>query len=146
LRPNLVDDIAFYLKGTQNNLNKARTVLDLFCFTSEVKINWGKFVAIWANKEKRDWEWGHEVGLKWIPGNKGVYYLGIQVDFQLPAEANFDKLMISLKGKMIAWGSCNLSLAGIILIANHVLLSSMWYMVACWNPNCRMCNQIRGVV
>lgn len=22
----------------------------------------------------------------------------------------------------------------------------MWYMVACWNPNPRMCNQIRGVV
>jgi hypothetical protein len=22
----------------------------------------------------------------------------------------------------------------------------MWYMAACWNPNPRMCNQIRGVV
>jgi hypothetical protein len=33
-------------------------------------------------------------------------------------EANFNKLMISLKGKMIAWGKCNLSLAGRIFIAN----------------------------
>jgi hypothetical protein len=33
-------------------------------------------------------------------------------------EPNFDKLMISLKGKMIAWGNCNLSLIGRILIAN----------------------------
>jgi len=22
----------------------------------------------------------------------------------------------------------------------------MWYLAACWNPNLRMCNQIRGVV
>jgi hypothetical protein len=47
-----------------------------------------------------------------------VRYLGIQVGFQLPTETNFDKLMISLKGKMIAWGNYNLSFAGKILIAN----------------------------
>jgi hypothetical protein len=52
--------------------------------------------------------------------------LGIQVGFQLPAEVNFDKLVTSLKGKMIAWGNYNLSLVGRILIANHILLSSMW--------------------
>jgi hypothetical protein len=54
--------------------------------------------------------------------------------------------MISLKGKMITWGNYNLSLVGRILITNQVLLSSMWYMVTCWNPNPRMCNQIKGVV
>jgi hypothetical protein len=106
----------------------------------------GKFAAIWASKEKRDWEWGQKVGLKWFPESEGVRYLGIQVDFWLLADANFDKLMTSLKGKMIAWGNCNLSLACKILVANQVLLSSMWYMVACWNPNPGMCNQIKGVV
>jgi hypothetical protein len=54
--------------------------------------------------------------------------------------------MISLKGKMITWGNYNLSLVGKIFITNQVLLPSMWYMVACWNSNPRMCNQIRGVV
>jgi len=54
--------------------------------------------------------------------------------------------MLAPKGKMIAWGKCNLSFAGRILVANQVLLSSMWYLAACWNPNPRMCNQIRRVV
>ncbi len=54
--------------------------------------------------------------------------------------------MTSFKGKMIAWGNYNLSLKSKILIANQVLLSSMWYMAASWNPNLRMCNQIKGVV
>jgi hypothetical protein len=69
--------------------------------------------------------------LKWIPKSEGVFYLGIQIDFRLPAKANFDKFMTSIKGKMIAWASCNLSLIGRILIANQVLLSSMWYMTTC---------------
>jgi hypothetical protein len=60
--------------------------------------------------------------------------LGIEVRFRLPTKANFNKLMISLKDKMIAWGNCNLSLAGRILIANQVLLSSMWYMAALLKP------------
>ncbi len=31
-------------------------------------------------------------------------------------------------------------------MANQVLLASMWYLAACWNPNPSMCSQVRGVV
>jgi len=86
------------------------------------------------------------VGLQWIPEGNGVRYLGIQVEFRLPTEANFDKMMLALKGKLINWSTCNLSLAGRILVANQVLLASMWYLAACWNPNPRMCRQVWGVV
>jgi len=141
-----VDDTTLYLKGTQSNMDRMRTVLYLFCLTFGAKINWGKFVAIWASKEKRDWEWGQEVGLKWVPKSERVRYLGIQISFWLVAEANFDIFMTSLKGKMIMCENCNLSLTCKILITNQVMFSSMWYMAACWNPNPRMCNQIRGVV
>jgi hypothetical protein len=54
--------------------------------------------------------------------------------------------MLALKRTMITWGMCNLFLAIKILVANQVLISSMWYLVACWNPNSKMCNQIRGMV
>jgi len=75
-----------------------------------------------------------------------VRYLGIQVGFHLPPEANFDKMLIVLKGKLINWSTCHLSLAGRILVANQVLLASMWYLAACWNLNPRMCSQVRGVM
>jgi hypothetical protein len=60
-----------YLKGSPSNLSKARAVLDLFCLASGAKINWGKSAAIWASKDKKEWEWGQEVGLKWISRVKG---------------------------------------------------------------------------
>ncbi len=68
------------------------------------------------------------------------------VGFHLPIEANFDRLMGALKSKLIAWSHNHLSLAGRILVANQVLLASMWYLVACWNPNLQMSSQIRGVI
>jgi hypothetical protein len=43
-----MNDIALYLKGSPNNLNKAQAILELFCLAFGAKVNWGKFVAIWA--------------------------------------------------------------------------------------------------
>jgi hypothetical protein len=141
-----VDDIALYLKGEQANLDKTHGVLETFYKASGVKINSNKSAAIWASRRERAWSWGQEVGLKWIPKGEGVRYLGVQVGFRLPTEANFDKMMAALKGKLISWSHSNLSLAGKILVANQVLLASMWYLAACWNPNPKMCSQVRGVV
>jgi len=55
-------------------------------------------------------------------------------------------MLSALKGKLINWSTCRLSLDGRILVTNQVLLASMWYLGAAWNPNPRMCNQVRGVV
>ncbi len=96
------DDTTLYHKGSPNNLNKARVVFELFCLASGVKLNWGKSTTIWANKEKKEWELGQEVGLRWIPEGQRVRYLGIQIGFRLPIKANFEKLVFALKKKMIA--------------------------------------------
>ncbi len=59
---------------------------------------------------------------------------------------NFDTMMIALKGKLISWSHSMLSLASRMLVANQVLLALIWYLAACWNPNPRMCCQVRGVI
>jgi len=140
------DDTALYLQGSQANMERTQKVLDIFCKASGAKVNWNKSAAVWASKRPRTWEWGQEVGLQWVPEGKGVRYLGIQVGFHLPPKVNFDKMLSALKGKLINWSTCHLSLAGRILVANQVLLASMWYLAASWNPNPRMCSQVRGVV
>jgi hypothetical protein len=140
------DNTALYLHGTRDNMERTQKVLDIFCKASKAKINWNKSCAIWACKRDKDWEQGREVGLQWIPKGKGVRYLGIQVGFHLPPEANFDKMLSALKGKLINWSTCRLLLAVRILVVNQVLLASMWYLATSWNPNPRMCSQVRGVV
>ncbi len=78
------DDTAFYLQGTRDNMERTQKVLDIFCRASGEKINWHKTAVIWASKRNKEWEWGQEVGLQWVPEGKGVRYLGIQVGFHLP--------------------------------------------------------------
>jgi hypothetical protein len=55
-------------------------------------------------------------------------------------------MMSTLKAKLITWSHNALSLAGRILVANQVLLASLWYLAACWNPDPRMSSQVRGLV
>ncbi len=126
-----VDDIALYLKGTLANMDKAQEVLKTLYRASGAKLNWRKPAAIWASQRERTWEWGSDEGLKWILDGEGTRYLEIQVGFHLPPEANFDRMMFALKGKLINWGHNKLSLAGRILVANQVLLASIWYLAAC---------------
>jgi hypothetical protein len=99
------DDTALYLQGTRENMDRAQKVLAIFCKASGAKVNWNKSCAIWANKRDKEWEWGREVGLQWIPKGKGVRYLGIQVGFHLPLEGNFDKMLSTLKGELINWST-----------------------------------------
>ncbi len=61
-------------------MERTQKVLNIFCKASGAKINWNKSCAIWASKRDKEWEWGREVGLQWIPKGKGVRYLGIQAD------------------------------------------------------------------
>lgn len=141
-----VDDTALYLQGSPSNMGTAQDVLKAFCHASRAKINWHKSAAIWASKKEKTRDWGRDEGLRWILDDEGTQYLGIQVSFHLPSEANFDKMMFALKGKLINWSHNMLSLASRILVANQVLLALIWYLAACWNPNPRMCCQVRGVI
>jgi hypothetical protein len=71
------DDTALYLQGSPTNLDRAREVLRTFCSASGAKINWKKTAAIWANQREKQWTWGEDEGLIWIPKGKGTRYLGI---------------------------------------------------------------------
>jgi hypothetical protein len=78
------NDTALYFKGTTSNLDKAQKVLTTFSVASGAKFNLHKSAAIWANKKDRTWQWGIEVGLKWVPEGEGMRYLGVLVGSHLP--------------------------------------------------------------
>jgi len=85
------DDTALYLQGSPSNLDRAQNVLNIFCQTLGAKVNWHKSAAIWASKNKREWHWGENVGLKWIPDGESTQYLGVQVGSHLPQKRTLRK-------------------------------------------------------
>jgi hypothetical protein len=78
-------------------MDRAKRVLNTFCLASRAHVNWHKSCAIWATKMGRDWNWGQGVKLKWAAKGEGTRYLRVQIGFCLIIEANFVKLLDSLK-------------------------------------------------
>jgi len=100
------DDTTFYLKGTKDNMDKVKKVLDTFYLAS------CKSCAIWTAKMGKDWNWGQDIKLKWVVEGEGTRYLGMQIGFHLATKANFVKLLDSLKKNLISWGHNCLSFTG----------------------------------
>jgi hypothetical protein len=66
------NDTALYLKGSPSNMDRAQSVLKMFCQASDAKINWHKSAAIWASKKEKTWSWGLEVDLRWVSEGEGT--------------------------------------------------------------------------
>jgi hypothetical protein len=80
---NLSQTIHPYMNGVKINLNATKKTFTFFCTITKVKVNWAKFVTIWASKQDILCKWGQEEGLKCIPKCQlGICYLGSLVGFK----------------------------------------------------------------
>ena len=59
-----------------------------------------------------------------------VRYLGVKVGIDLARELHAAPLLLTLRKKLFLWGNAKLSLAGRVIVANHVLLSIVWYIAS----------------
>ena len=51
-----------------------------------------------------------------------VRYLGVQVEIDLALKLHVLQLLLTLRKKLFLWSHAKLSLAGRVIVANHVLL------------------------
>ena len=79
---------------------------------------------------------------QWIPPGTSVRYLGCHVGLELSAEQQIAPLLLSIRRKLVFWSSARLSLAGRVVVANQVLLATMWYITSCWIFSRSCINQV----
>jgi hypothetical protein len=120
-----------YLEGTLQNLNSTKQALGTFSLALGAKINWNKSHAIWISNSQQPFQWGDDVGLRWLQSRETTRYLGFHIGFQVSAEKRFEEVLLTMRKKLAYWCMIHLSLANRILIANQVLLSSLWYVALC---------------
>lgn len=140
------DDTSLYLKGTPENLEKAKEALTSFSLASGANINSDKTHAFWISSERRFFAWEEEQGLQWNAPGDTVRYLGFQIGFQTNAEDRFKAVLQAIKRKLSYWATTKLSLAGRILIANQVLLLAIWYVASCWGPHLQSIQKIKALI
>ena len=123
------DDTTIYLQGQEENLTKMFNLLTTFCLASGARVNWNKSKAIWISANQPP-NWSPVEGFAWIPRGTAIRYLGCQIGVDLPPEAHVAPLLTMLRRKLLHWSSAQLSLAGRVVVANNVLLASIWFVAS----------------
>jgi exonuclease III len=125
------DDTLLLLDGTRDNLDRALSVINRFSAASGAKLNLHKSVGLWLSPRVREWQWGEEAGLKWLEKGEVTRYLGYPFGIDIPQKEKDAKMLNHIRKHLLNWSTNKLSLAGRILIANQVVLSSIWYLASC---------------
>ena len=127
------DDTLIFLDGTKDNLDRALNVINRFGAASGAKLNLHKSVGIWISQQERIWQWGEEAGMKWIVPGEVTRYLGYPFGLNISQKDKDGKMLGQIQKHLPKWANLPLSLAGRIMIANQVVLSSIWYLASCTN-------------
>ena len=106
-------------------------VVDDFSDASGALINWNKSSGFWVAPREPPVNVPSS-GFTWIPQGQSIRYLGCRVGLELKADDMVAPLILRLRNKLIYWNKEKLSLAGRIVVANSVLLSSIWYIASTW--------------
>ena len=126
-----VDDTMTYVKGDAHNLGRLQNAIDEFCRGSDAKINWNKSVGIWiSNKPMLNWV--PDPNFRWLRKGEATRYLGFKIGMDIDRAEHYNLLVDKIKAKLIWWNARKLSFAGKIVIANQVLMATMWHTAACW--------------
>ena len=125
------DNTSLYVRGTHDNLTRLQNALEKVCLGLGAKLNWNKTVGFWVSDLPLP-NWLPHPNFRWISEGMAVRYLGFQVGINLSPELQIAPLLYSIRKKLMYWSAKRLSLAGRIVIVNHVLLASMWYVTSCW--------------
>lgn len=139
-------DTMLFLDGTQENLDRALTVIDRFEAASGAKLNLHKSVGLWLGSTERSWQWGETTGFKWLAPREVTRYLGFPFGLHIPQHEKDGKMLSQLRKHLAKWSNQNLSLAGRIMIANQVVLSSIWYLASCTDLSGKALKQARAIV
>ena len=90
-----------------------------------------KSVGLWVSHMDRAWQWGEESGLKWLLPGQATRYLGYPFGLNISQQDKDNKMLGQMRKHLQRWTNVKLSLAGRIMIANQVILSSIWYLASC---------------
>jgi exonuclease III len=140
------DDTLLLLDGTKDNMDRALAVIDRFGAASGAKLNLHKSVGLWLSSTDRTWQWGEATGFKWLQPGEITRYLGFPFGLRIPQKEKDNKMLTQLRKHLFKWADQKLSLAGRIMIANQVILSSIWYLASCTDLSSKALKLARALV
>ena len=116
------------------NVFTVQSSLKTFCMVASAIINWNKSFAFFIHNDPSSCHprWCSNPQFQWISKGVPTRYLICQVEIDLSPNVKIGPLLLIIHTKIMFWSSAKLSLAGLVVLANNVLLSTMWHIASCW--------------
>ena len=129
------DDTHLVLSAETSNLQAAKHLMDAFSAASGLTINWKKSDARWLAQHSRPPE-TTALNWSWKSANDPGTLLGFSFSSGLSPETMFKDLLARIEQKLQKWSNFPLTISGKVIVANHLILLSLWYVLTlnCTNP------------
>lgn len=125
LDADFADDTTVYLQGGMENLRLFALSMETFCRSSAPT-------------------WRPVADFQSIVPCTTVRYLGRYLGIDISPEQQITSLLLSIWKKLLYWSTAQLSLVGRVVVANHILLATMWYISSCWAFSRASVGQVQG--
>lgn len=137
------DDLSLVIRATLHTLREGRRLLKMFGQASGLECAWDQTVAAFIPGGPpspdfwlESWTWEDDSGASNL--------LGFPIAQSVSASRMVEIILEKLDNKLAKFESFHLSLPARIIVANSIILGSIWYLITLWAGDLSFLNQIQS--
>lgn len=140
------DDAVFFVEATARNIEKLRSIMELYCSASGQAVNLQKSSVLFSSNTTNTTRKMVEESLEILPDARPGKYLGIPVVWGRSKKATLQSLHNRIASKLKGWKQKLLSHAGREVLIKSVISSIPAYFMSCFKLPKSWCEEINAMV
>lgn len=141
------DDTSFTLLGEETEVRNLIHTLKTFCLASDLVLNSTKSNGYWKspNSPIRP-DWTNDLGVTWASNEEVSKLLGAPFGLSLSTSNVNDFLHDRLAKKLTHWSNLKINPTGRAVVANSILLSSLFFFMSVWGGTKQGVKRIKSTI
>ncbi|KAL3676999.1 hypothetical protein R1sor_026947 [Riccia sorocarpa] len=140
------DDAHLLLLADRQNLLNAKSLLHTFGLASGLHVQWGKSTATWISTSNSLPQWTDELDWTWAQQGQVDKFLGFRFADGLDHNSIYETVLLKVKAKINCPLNKSTTIHGRIVIANHLILGILWFLLPLWSANRSKIRSIEALI
>ena len=124
------DDTTILLDGSENSLNEALKILNMFALASGLKLNANKTRAVWIGSQKFSGEtFNHRLKLDWSQTDFTILGIKFSCNLDTIVDINYNVKLAEIEKEMKQWSKRILTPIGRLTVLKTLLISKLIHLI-----------------
>ena len=124
------DDTTILLDGSENSLNEALKILNMFALASGLKLNANKTRAVWIESQKFSGEtFNHRLKLDWSQTDFTILGIKFSCNLDTIVDINYNVKLAEIEKEMKQWSKRILTPIGRLTVLKTLLISKLNHLI-----------------